>query len=61
MRLEQNVSGVRQDNEKLCCNVKELELNNDTVKRKIDDLDKYSSQLKHEEAILKEKIISYEN
>jgi len=41
--------------------VKDLELNNDNVKRKIDDLDRYSGQLKQEESILKEKIISYEN
>ena len=45
----------------LCVNVKELELSNDSTKRKIDDLDKYASQLKNEEAILKEKIIAYEN
>jgi hypothetical protein len=38
MRLEQSVSGVRQDNDKLCSNVKELELNNDGVKRKVEDL-----------------------
>jgi chromosome segregation ATPase len=31
------------------------------VRRKNDDLDKYAAQLKTEEAILKEKIISYEN
>ena len=61
MRLQQNVGGVRQDNEKLCANVKELQLNNDNVKRKIDDLEKYQGQLRHEEAILKEKILSYEN
>ena len=42
-------------------NVRELELNNDGVKRKIDDLEKYAGNLKNQEAILKEKIISYEN
>ena len=31
------------------------------MRRKIDDIEKYQGQLKHEEAILKEKIISYEN
>ena len=31
------------------------------MKRKIDDLEKYQGQLRHEEAILKEKILSYEN
>ena len=31
------------------------------MKRKIDDLEKYANNLKSEEAILKEKIISYEN
>jgi chromosome segregation ATPase len=61
LRLEQTATGVRKDNELLCANVKDLELNNDNVKRKIDDLDKYAGQLKNEESILKEKIISYEN
>lgn len=36
-------------------------LNNDNVKRKIEDLDKYAGQLKNQENILKEKIITYEN
>ena len=61
MRLEQNVVGVRQDNEKLCANVKEFQLNNDGVKRKIDELERYQGQLKQQESILKDKIISYEN
>lgn len=41
--------------------MKELQLNNDSVRRKMEDLEKYSGQLKSEENILKEKIIAYEN
>lgn len=59
MKLEQTATGVRKDNDLLCSNLKELELNNDNVKRKIDDLERYSTDLKSEENILKEKIISY--
>jgi predicted nucleic acid-binding Zn-ribbon protein len=36
-------------------------LNNENVRRKIDDHQKYLDQLKTEEALLKDKIISYEN
>ena len=61
MKLEQTAGGVRKDNEMLGANVRDLELNNDGVKRKIDDLEKYAGNLKNEEAILKEKIIAYEN
>jgi hypothetical protein len=36
-------------------------LDNDAARRKIDDLEKYGGQLKTEEAILKDKIMAYEN
>lgn len=36
-------------------------MNNENVRRKIDDHQKYLDQLKTEEALLKDKIISYEN
>ena len=38
---------------------KNLEFDNDATRRKIDDLERYSQQLKTEEKILKEKIMSY--
>lgn len=40
---------------------KNLELDNDATRRKMDELEKYSSQLKAEEGLLKEKIMGYEN
>lgn len=53
--------GVRKDNDGLLANAKNLEINNESVRRKIDDLEKYLAQLKTEESLLKEKILSFEN
>lgn len=61
LRLDQAAVGIRKDNGLLSESVKGLELEKDSTRRKIDDLDKYSLQLKAEEGILKEKIMSYEN
>lgn len=61
LKLEQNIGGVRKDNEYLNATLKDHELNNQSVGRKIDDLEKYQNQLKNQEDILKEKILSYEN
>lgn len=52
---------MRKDNGLLSESVKGLELENNSCRRKIDDLDKYSLQLKAEEGILKDKIMGYEN
>jgi ElaB/YqjD/DUF883 family membrane-anchored ribosome-binding protein len=48
LRSDQHFAGVRKDNEHLLANTKELEFNNDGVRRKIDDLEKYLGQLKSE-------------
>lgn len=59
LRLDQAASGIRKDNDLLAESAKNLEFDNDATRRKIDDLEKYSQQLKTEESILKEKIMSY--
>lgn len=61
LRLDQAAAGIRKDNGLLSESVKGLELENNSCKRKIDDLEKYSLQLKAEEGILKDKIMGYEN
>ena len=38
IRLEQTYNGVRKDNESLLANVKDLDLSNESVKRKMEDL-----------------------
>jgi phage shock protein A len=59
LRLDQAAVGIRKDNDLLAESAKNLEFDNDATRRKIDDLERYSQQLKTEESILKEKIMSY--
>jgi chromosome segregation ATPase len=61
LRLDQIVAGVRKDNEQILGNIRDLASNNDIVKRKIEDFEKYLTKLKIEENALKEKIMGYEN
>lgn len=61
LRLDQTANGVRKDNEGLNANLQSLQINNDGVRKKMDELDRYLGQLKAEENLLKEKIIAYEN
>ena len=48
LRLDQAAGGIRKDNDLLADSAKNLELDNDATRRKIDDLDRYSQQLKSE-------------
>jgi chromosome segregation ATPase len=61
MRHDQTAAGVRRDNEQIVGNIREFSSSNDTVRRKTEDLDKYLAKKKGEEALLKEKIIAYED
>ena len=45
-RLDQVASGVRKDNDILITNAKDLELNNNCVRKKIDDTDSLLNKLK---------------
>lgn len=48
MRFDQAAASVRKDNELLSVNIKDLELNNDNVRRKIQDLENYLNKLNTE-------------
>lgn len=51
---------MRKDNEIILTNIKNYQLDNDSVKRKIADLDNYLNKLKQEDDLLREKILNYE-
>jgi hypothetical protein len=57
LRFDQAAAGIRKDNDLLSQNARNVELDNDPTRRKIDDLEKYSGKLKTEESILKDKIV----
>lgn len=59
IKIEELASGVRRDNEGLISTLKNIEIDNESAKRKIEDLEKYMAQLKSEDALLKDKIIAY--
>jgi phage shock protein A len=46
LRLDQAAGGIRKDNDLLADSAKNLEWDNDATRRKIDELDRYSQQLK---------------
>lgn len=61
MKLEQTASGVSKDNQQIAANLRDLASTNDSVKRKIEELEKLQAKKKTEEGLLKEKILKYEN
>jgi chromosome segregation ATPase len=44
--LEQAAIGIRKDNDLFCEDIKKLSIDNDSTRRKTDDLDKYHQKLK---------------
>jgi hypothetical protein len=51
--LEEIASSIRRDNEALISNLKNIEIDDDSVRRKVEDLEKYMNKLKNEDALLR--------
>lgn len=58
-RLEQQFGALKADKAKLLEELKNLELDNDSVRRKILDLEKYLGQVDNDGRILKDKILKF--
>jgi|LakMenEpi03Aug12_release.lakeMendotaPanAssembly.Ray.scaffolds.fasta_scaffold210286_1 hypothetical protein len=60
LKLEQISTSVRKDNDTILGNINNLQLDNESVKRKISDLDNFLNQIKRQDELLREKILGYE-